>query len=106
MRHLRSDDRPWYLVQMTAPFMWLFARLPSVALISGVVLFTNVLSTFWYQYQIEYHYSLVAVPALSLGTVYAIGAMRESKVIQGGRRPDRSRSRCEPWRSPWWPSPQ
>lgn len=82
VRHLRSDDRPWYLVQMTAPFMWLFARLPSVALISGVVLFTNVLSTFWYQYQIEFHYSLVAVPALSLGTVYAIGAMRESKIIQ------------------------
>lgn len=77
-RHLRSDDRPWYLVQMTAPFAWLFLRLPSVALISGVVLFTNVLSTFWYQYQIEYHYSLVAVPALSLGTVYAIGAIRES----------------------------
>lgn len=78
VRHLRSDDRPWYLVQMTAPFAWLFLRLPSVALISGVVLFTNVLSTFWYQYQIEYHYSLVAVPALSMGTVYAIGAMRES----------------------------
>ncbi|WP_040492896.1 DUF2079 domain-containing protein [Ilumatobacter nonamiensis] len=78
VRHLRSDDRPWYLVQMTAPFAWLFVRLPSVALISGVVLFTNVLSTFWYQYQIEYHYSLIAVPALSLGTVYAIGAIRNA----------------------------
>jgi uncharacterized membrane protein len=74
--HLRSDERPWYLWQMTAPFAWLFLRAPSVALISSVVLFTNVLSTFWYQYQIEYHYSLVAVPALSLGTVYAIGAVR------------------------------
>ena len=82
VRHLRSDDRPWYLVQMTAPFMWLFVRLPSVALISSVVLFTNVLSTFWYQYQIRFHYSLVAVPALSLGTVYAIGAMRESKAFR------------------------
>jgi uncharacterized membrane protein len=75
--HLRSDGRPWYLWQMTAPFAWLFLRAPSVALISGVVLFTNVLSTFWYQYQIEYHYSLVAVPALALGTVYAIGAVRD-----------------------------
>ncbi|MDX2380812.1 MAG: DUF2079 domain-containing protein [Acidimicrobiia bacterium] len=74
--HLRSDQRPWYLWQMTAPFAWLFLRAPSVALISALVLFTNVLSTFWYQYQIEYHYSLVAVPALSLGTVYAIGAVR------------------------------
>jgi uncharacterized membrane protein len=75
--HLRSDGRPWYLFQMTAPFAWLFLRAPSIALISSVVLFTNVLSTFWYQYQIEYHYSLVAVPALAMGTVYALGAVRE-----------------------------
>ncbi|MEP6296681.1 MAG: DUF2079 domain-containing protein, partial [Ilumatobacter sp.] len=32
---------------------------------------------FWYQYQIEYHYSLIAVPALSIGTVCAIAAMRD-----------------------------
>lgn len=77
IRHFRSEQRPWYLVQMTAPFAWLFARAPSVALISGLVLFTNVLSTFWYQFQIDYHYSLVAVPALAMGTVHAIGAMRD-----------------------------
>jgi uncharacterized membrane protein len=83
--HLRSDGRPWYLVQMTAPLAWLFARLPDVALISGLVLFTNVLSTFWYQYQIDYHYSLIAVPALAIGTVYAIGAVRDHVVDVGGR---------------------
>ncbi len=84
--HLRSDGRPWYLVQMTAPFAWLFARLPDVALISALVLFTNILSTFWYQYQIDYHYSLIAVPALAIGTVYAIGTMsdRSRKVAVGG----------------------
>jgi uncharacterized membrane protein len=76
-RYLTSDDRPWYLVQMTAPFAWLFARKPTVAAISGLVLFTNILSTYWYQYQIDFHYSLIAVPALSIGTVYAIGAIRE-----------------------------
>ena len=85
VRHLRSDDRPWYLVQMTAPFAWLFARLPDVALISGVVLFGNVVSTFWYQYQVEYHYSLVAVPALAIGTVYAIGAIRAHPIELRGR---------------------
>ena len=84
--HLRSDGRPWYLVQMTAPFAWLFARLPDVALISALVLFTNVLSTFWYQYQIEYHYSLIAVPALAIGTVYAIGALRDRTIeLRNGR---------------------
>ncbi len=85
VEHLRSDDRPWYLVQMSAPFAWLFARLPDVALISALVLFTNILSTFWYQYQIDYHYSLIAVPALAIGTVHAIGAMRDHRVRIGRR---------------------
>jgi uncharacterized membrane protein len=75
--YLTSEERPWYLWQMTVPFAWLFLRMPSVAAISALVLFTNILSTFWYQHQIEYHYSLVAVPALAIGTVYAIGAVRE-----------------------------
>jgi hypothetical protein len=83
--HFRSEGRPWYLVQMTAPFAWLFARLPDVALISALVLFTNVLSTFWYQYQVEYHYSLIAVPGLAIGTVYAIGALRARVVTFRGR---------------------
>ena len=78
--HLRGEDRPWYIWQMTAPFAWLFMRLPDVALISALVLFTNVLSTFWYQFQVEYHYSLVAVPALAIGTIYAIGAMRDRRI--------------------------
>ena len=76
-RYLTSDTRPWYVWQMTIPFAWLFFRLPWVAMIGSLVLFTNILSTFWYQYQIEYHYSLVIVPALALGTVHAIGVIRE-----------------------------
>lgn len=84
-RHLSADGRPWYLVQMTAPFAWLFARLPDVALISGLVLFTNILSTFWYQYQIDFHYGLIAVPALAIGTVHALGVMREHVVGVDGR---------------------
>ena len=85
LEHLRSDGRPWYLVQMTAPFAWLFARLPDVALISALVLFTNVLSTFWYQYQVDFHYSLIAVPALAIGTVHAIGAMQDRALSLRGR---------------------
>ena len=87
-----SEERPWYLWQMTAPFAWLFLRLPSVAAISALVLFTNILSTFWYQHQIEYHYSLIAVPALAIGTVYAIGAVRERVEWSG------STCRCGRWR--------
>jgi uncharacterized membrane protein len=83
--YLQRDERPWYIWQMTAPFAWLFLRLPSVAAISSIVLFTNVLSTFWYQHQVEYHYSLVAVPALSIGTVYAIGVIKERREIEVDR---------------------
>jgi uncharacterized membrane protein len=74
--HFRSDHRPFYFWQMTFPTAWVFARLPDVAMISALVLFTNMLSTYWYQYQVEYHYSLIAVPALVIGTAYAIGAIR------------------------------
>ena len=46
-----------------------------MAAISALVLFTNVLSTFWYQFHVQYHYSLIAVPALVMGTSYALGAV-------------------------------
>jgi hypothetical protein len=72
VRHYLSDGRPFYLWQMTFPLAWAFLAAPSVALISLLVLATNMLSTFWYQYQIEYHYALVAVPALVMGTVWAV----------------------------------
>ena len=82
LAHLRSDGRPSYLLQMTAPVAWAFLRRPSVAAISALVLFTNVLSTFWYQYQVEYHYGLIAVPALCIGAAWGIGALRD----EGHRR--------------------
>jgi len=34
----------------------------------------NVVSTFWYQYHIQYHYSLVVVPPGVVGEVYIGGA--------------------------------
>ncbi len=75
--YLVADGRPWYLWQMTAPFAWAFLRLPSVALIGVLALGANLISTFGYQHQIGYHYSIVVVLALALGTVHALGAMRE-----------------------------
>jgi len=72
IEHFRSDNRPFYLWQMTFPMAFAFLRRPGVAAISLVVISTNMLSTFWYQYHLEYHYSLIAVPAIVLGTVYAL----------------------------------
>jgi len=73
--HLVSESRPFYLLQMFLPFAFIFAVFPEVAAISILVIGLNILSTFWYQFHIEYHYSFVAVPALVFGTVYAIGRM-------------------------------
>jgi uncharacterized membrane protein len=78
--HLRSDDRPFYVWQMIAPFGALFTRRVGVAAISFLVIFTNVLSTFWYQYQIEYHYGLIAVPALAIGTASSIAAIERRRL--------------------------
>jgi uncharacterized membrane protein len=77
VRHYLSDNRPFYFWQMTMPMAWVFLAGPSVALISVGVLATNMLSTFWYQYQVQYHYALIAVPAIIMGTVYAISKVAE-----------------------------
>jgi uncharacterized membrane protein len=74
--YFRSESRPFYIWQMTFPFAFVFARLPGVAAIGGLVLFTNVLSNFYYQFHVEYHYSLIVVPALALGSVYALGLLQ------------------------------
>lgn len=78
--HFRAEGRPWYVWQMTSPvaFQFLRNRRWQVAAISGLVLFTNVLSTFWYQFHIQYHYSLVVVPAIVFGSVYALGTVPET----------------------------
>jgi uncharacterized membrane protein len=82
-RHFWSEDRPFYLFQMVAPTAFVVLRAPSVALVSSFVLFVNVLSTFWYQHRIEYHYSLVAVPAIVIGAAYAMSRMprRRHRVV-------------------------
>ena len=71
--HLLSESRPFYLLQMMLPFTFIFFAFPEVAAISTFVIGLNLLSTFWYQFHVEYHYSFVVVPVFVFGTVYAIG---------------------------------
>jgi uncharacterized membrane protein len=70
--HFASDGRPWYLWQMIGPTGLVFLRAPILAATASGVLFVNVLSTFWYQYQIGYHYSIAPVVPLVLGTAWAL----------------------------------
>jgi uncharacterized membrane protein len=73
--HLLSESRPFYLLQMMLPFAFIFFAFPEVAAISIFVIGLNILSTFWYQFHVEYHYSFIVVPVLVFGTVYAIGRL-------------------------------
>ena len=72
VRYLRSEGRLFYLWQMTSPFAFVFLLAPEVALVSILVLAANVVSNFWYQFHIGYHYSLVAVPALLFASVVGV----------------------------------
>ena len=74
-KYLWDDNRPLYLFKMAAPFAALFVAAPSVAALALPVLASNVVSTFWYQHQIEYHYSIVAVAPLLVATVVGVAKL-------------------------------
>ena len=75
IRYLSSEGRLMYWWKMFAPFAMLSLLAPEVAIISVLVLVGNTVSNFWYQFHIEYHYSLVAVPALLIATVVGVGRL-------------------------------
>ena len=85
-RYLTSDDRPLYVFQMLAPFAGVFVLSPWLTLVAVPVVASNVVSTFWYQHSIQYHYSLVAVPPLLFATVLGISTVgrRWSRVVMAG----------------------
>ena len=74
--YLKADGRLWYLWQVTVPFAWVMVAMPEIAAIGSVVLLTNIVSTFSPQHQIMFHYMIVFLPALALGAIHGLGAMR------------------------------
>ena len=74
-RYIASEDRPMYVWQMLSPMAFVFAYRPALALVGVVMLASNVVSTFWYQHHIHYHYSLIIVPCIVMGSAWALGKM-------------------------------
>ncbi len=72
LRHLVGGERPWYVVQLLAPAGFLVLLRPEVVLLGALPLASNLVSTFWYQHQIEYHYAVQFVPIVVGGSVYAV----------------------------------
>jgi uncharacterized membrane protein len=74
-----SNGRPFYVWQMVAPTGLVFLIAPEIALTSILVLATNVISSFGYQHQIAYHYSMVLLPSLAMGTVFAVSKLKKER---------------------------
>ena len=77
--YLRSEDRPFYVLQMLLPTACCCLRKPGFAAVTLGVFTFNVVSAFGYQHDINYHYSLVLVPVLFAGTIYGISALRREQ---------------------------
>ena len=77
VKHLVSGERPLYLLQLLAPVGFVALARPEIALLGTLPLLSNLVSTFWYQSQIEYHYSVQFVPIIVIGAMYGISRLAE-----------------------------
>jgi len=77
-----EPKRTWYAWQMFAPVGLLPLFAPRFLLVGVAPLASNVLSTFYYQYEIHYHYSTLILPVLMGGTIFAIAKARTMAVRQ------------------------
>ena len=72
LRNATMPDRINYYRMMLAPVAFLpLAALPTLA-IAGPMLVINVLSTFRYQHEIEWHYAAMVIVGIMLATVEAV----------------------------------
>ena len=78
--YLRSDDRPFYVWQLVSSFALLPLLSPSTALLAAVPIGINILSNFWYQYHLEYHYTATIPPLLMLATIMGVARLGSARV--------------------------
>ena len=74
--YLASDSRPLYVWQLFAPLALLPLLAPDIALVAAGPLASNLISTFYYQHRIQYHYTTLIVPLLGVATVIAVSRLR------------------------------
>jgi uncharacterized membrane protein len=80
--YARGPGRPWYVWQMFSPVAFMPLLAPRFLLVGMAPLAANVLSTFYYQYDIHYHYGTLIMPVLMGGTILGIAQIRS----MAGRR--------------------
>ncbi len=72
----RDNRRMWYLWKVFAPVLFLVVRAPWECSLFIFVVGLNIVSNFFYQYNIEYHYTAVILPGLFFAAVMAIRSFR------------------------------
>lgn len=75
-----DPDKVWYVWQLLAPLALLCLLAPTVLAVAVLPLASNLLSTFWYPYHLEYHYSTLIVPVLVVATIAGIARFRSQRV--------------------------
>lgn len=73
--YLADGDRVLYLWQMSAPLLGLFLLAGGLAAVALPVIVANVVSTYWYQHNVDYHYSIVVVPLLVMAAASGIARL-------------------------------
>jgi uncharacterized membrane protein len=76
LSYVFSPKRSWYLWQMFLPLAGLSLLAPGVLLLAITPLAANLLTTFYYQYDIHYHYQTLVIPVLVAAAIFAIARAR------------------------------
>jgi uncharacterized membrane protein len=71
-----GPDKRWYLWQLFVSFGLLSLLAPTAALLAIGPLASNLLSTFWYQYHLQYHYTTLIVPVLAFAAVLGLAHLQ------------------------------
>lgn len=79
-----NEDKPWYSWQLFASFGLLSLLAPSAVLIAAGPLASNLLSTFWYQYHLQYHYTTLIVAVLAFAAVVGIAHFERLRLRSAG----------------------
>ncbi|MCU1462124.1 MAG: hypothetical protein JWO37_2199 [Acidimicrobiales bacterium] len=74
--YLGRDNRPWYTWQLLAPLGLLQLLSPSLALVAVGPLAANVVSTFYYQHRLQYHYTAPIIAVFAAATIFGIAHFR------------------------------
>ena len=77
--YMMTAEKVKYLFQLMTPLLFL-PLLDWRALMAVPVLFFNLVSTFWYQSNIQYHYTSLLIPVLVVAAIFGLERFRKIKV--------------------------